>query len=714
MESKYLMGSPIEQWQEGKAYEVTFIVTEDCNLRCSYCYQIHKNNKNRMSLETAKKAVDYLLDNSEIYKAEAVIWDFIGGEPLLEIELIDKLCDYIKVKTYKMGHKWALNYRINIGTNGTLYDAPKVNKFINKNKGKASIGITIDGTKRKHDLHRVYVNGKGSYDDVYKNIPKWIADFPDATTKVTFGSEDLIYLKESIIHLWSSGIKNVPANVVFENVWRDGDDEVFEKQMKELADYIIDNNLWNDVNTTLFSDSLGLPNDKSSINSNYCGTGRMLAIDANGNFYPCLRFSDFTLDNKPGISIGNADDGLNLEKLRPFLALSTKAISKKECLDCEIASGCAWCQGCNYDCSNIDTIYTRATYICKMHKARVRANNYYWDRLQREKNIRREGGLKSKKNMYFIMADDASEHCNYNSKKESNIVMDKEIAKKGLEFCEKYFFKPVILNSKKGDRILNLDELSTLSRLEIVDQGIELPYRNNDSFIVVEANNIDSFEGSKIVLLNIHNSDVKRLAEIVEKLIPKCTRINIIFKFDIINIDMNLYRNELEKIEKILFDYLSKKIFKEINVITDRLFLEDMNNCDCGENNFALAPNGKIYVCPAYYYEDENQFVGDLENGITDLDLLQTFSYDNSPVCKRCDAYQCNRCVFENKHITGEHNIPSSNQCIKSHIERNVSMNLQKKLEKQKIEFGFGKSILEVKYLDPIEIIISELEVNPY
>lgn len=55
MSKNYLMGCGNEQWKEGKAYEVTFIVTEDCNLRCSYCYEVHKNNKKRMSFEIAKK-----------------------------------------------------------------------------------------------------------------------------------------------------------------------------------------------------------------------------------------------------------------------------------------------------------------------------------------------------------------------------------------------------------------------------------------------------------------------------------------------------------------------------------------------------------------------------------------------------------------------------------------------------------------------------------
>lgn len=67
-----------------------------------------------------------------------------------------------------------------------------------------------------------------------------------------------------------------------------------------------------------------------------------------------------------------------------FLALDRCTQSTQECIDCEVASGCAWCQGENYDAADTPTIYQRSTAICKMHKARVRANNYYWNKLFRK------------------------------------------------------------------------------------------------------------------------------------------------------------------------------------------------------------------------------------------------------------------------------------------------------------------------------------------
>ena len=71
---------------------------------------------------------------------------------------------------------------------------------------------------------------------------------------------------------------------------------------------------------------------------------------------------------------------LNQSKIREYETTQ----SKQECIDCEVASGCAWCQGENYDAADTHTVYQRATAICKMHKARVRANNYYWNKLFRK------------------------------------------------------------------------------------------------------------------------------------------------------------------------------------------------------------------------------------------------------------------------------------------------------------------------------------------
>lgn len=382
------------EWQSGVAKHITFIVTKDCQLACKYCYLVGKNTKERMSWEVVKQAIDYVLNNDDDFREESVVWDFIGGEPFLEIELIDKICDYLKTEMYRRNHHWFNSYRFSFSTNGINYHTEKVQEFIKKNRNHLSIGITIDGTRAKHDLNRIWKTKdgfspkpeeeRGSYVDVVKNIPLWQEQFPGAGTKVTISSADIPYICESVLHLYSLGIHEVNINVVFEDVWEEGDNNRFEEQLMQLADAIIDGEYYKDFACSFFSEHIGKPLDKTLDNQNWCGAGRMLAVDANGIFYPCTRFAQYSLREKKAWMIGNVKDGIDKNKLRPFLCLDRCTQSKPECIDCEVASGCAWCQGENYDAAETSTAYQRSVAICKMHKARVRANNYYWNKLYRK------------------------------------------------------------------------------------------------------------------------------------------------------------------------------------------------------------------------------------------------------------------------------------------------------------------------------------------
>lgn len=206
------------EWQRSFK-NITFIVTKDCQMACKYCYLIGKNNSERMSWDVAKTAIDYILTNNDLFSEDAVVWDFIGGEPFLEISLIDKICDYLKEQMFKLKHPWFDSYRFSFSTNGLNYHTAEVQQFIKKNINHLSIGITIDGTKRKHDLNRIWKgNNEGTYDYVVRNIPLWQEQFPGAGTKVTISNADIPYISESVLHLYALGIHEVNINCVFEDV----------------------------------------------------------------------------------------------------------------------------------------------------------------------------------------------------------------------------------------------------------------------------------------------------------------------------------------------------------------------------------------------------------------------------------------------------------------------------------------------------------------
>ena len=197
----FKMGHAVNSWRVNESTEITLIITQNCQLRRKYCYEPHKNAAEAMTFNTVKDIIDYLFANREVLKIkDAIGISFIGGEPLLEIELIDQVCDYFQLKAYNEYRPWLNKHAFKITTNGILYTDPKVRRFIKKNQRKVSMGISIDGTKTKHDLQRIYPDGRGSYCDIVALIPLWIKQFPGAGTKVIISSDDFPYGWHRLYH----------------------------------------------------------------------------------------------------------------------------------------------------------------------------------------------------------------------------------------------------------------------------------------------------------------------------------------------------------------------------------------------------------------------------------------------------------------------------------------------------------------------------------
>ena len=329
-----------------------------------------------MQLNTAIQFIDYVISLLKDEKDDILlVFDFIGGEPLLEIDLINDICEYI---TLHLPDRLS-NYRFGITTNGLLYNSFKVQQFINKYQSLLDINISIDGNKKKNDLNRIFPNGSGSYDLIIQNVKLWIDQYPNALVKMVISSDDLSYVFESACHLISLGIKRLDMNLVVEDVWKDGDDVILEQQLIALADYIVDNKLYNKCKFYIFEDGIGHKFSKEDALSP-CRES-FLTVDASGTLYTCLRFAPFSLKNKSSRSVGDLNNGINWNHLRPFYLLNNLTVYAEECLNCKIASGCRWCPGENYDTSELGSIFHKATAICKMHKARVRAKNYYENRV---------------------------------------------------------------------------------------------------------------------------------------------------------------------------------------------------------------------------------------------------------------------------------------------------------------------------------------------
>ncbi|MHC4083837.1 MAG: radical SAM peptide maturase, CXXX-repeat target family [Planctomycetota bacterium] len=390
MSGIYELGKSLSQYMDGRAQFCTLVLTEQCNLRCKYCYQLGKNAYHRMSPDVALRAIDFFFEMPD--PSEGIILEFTGGECTLEIDLMREVIEYFKTQLrQRPRHPWQSAYVLMFSTNGTLYHTEKFQRLLWENRGHSYPAITIDGTKRKHDRARVFADGRGSYDIVARNIKLLLRQYPNSSTKITFSSEDLPYVCESIIHVWELGIQSVAANAVFEDVWKLGDADLYESELRKLADIAIDRGFWKTHRCNLFWEIRPLKPMEQEDDKNWCGTGKMVSVDAKGNLFPCLRFQGFCLANRPPRPLGNIYDGYNEDVLRAFHCLRKSLQSSQKCLECQISDQCAWCTAHNYDAADSDTIFQRVTFICEMHIARWRANQYYWKQLEDRHGIKPRG-----------------------------------------------------------------------------------------------------------------------------------------------------------------------------------------------------------------------------------------------------------------------------------------------------------------------------------
>ena len=371
---------------------VTFQITDNCNLKCTYCYQLNKNTL-IMPLEVAQKFIDLLLENNENTQmyintehSTAIILEFIGGEPLLQPQLIDNIIQYFIKRSIEKNHPWQYNWRISLCSNGTLYFNPEVQKLLKKYKNKISFSISIDGNKQLHDSCRIFPDGTGSYDIAIKAAKHYRQNFNQHLgTKMTIVPNNIIFLSDAVINLINENYIGINLNCSFEKGWEIKHAKILYNELKILSNYIIENNLENNIYISLYEENFFKPKLLTD-SQNWCGgNGKMIALDWKGDIYPCIRYMESSLNNEaPPFIIGNIDKGFcfnenckNCVKLLKSVNRLTQ--SSEECINCQIAEGCAWCQAYNYQDSG-GNINHRATYICIMHKARALANCYFWNK----------------------------------------------------------------------------------------------------------------------------------------------------------------------------------------------------------------------------------------------------------------------------------------------------------------------------------------------
>lgn len=366
------------------------------------CYQFNKTDM-RMSFETAKKFIDNLLADNygyiNRYNSPAIILEFIGGEPLLEIELTRKIYEYFLDQCYELNHPWFTLHRVSICSNGLQYFDEEVQDFFKEYAGNISFNISIDGNKELHDACRIQPNGEGSYDVDMLALNHFNKHYTaERNSKMTLAPSNISHLFDSVVDFINHDMKCINLNCVFEEGWDQNTAKIEYEQLKKLADYILDNDLEN-LYIAIFNERQEDMQSKYS-DGNFCGgLGSMLALRPNGQFYPCIRYMPTSVGkDKQDLCIGNIDDGIKgreqgSEILKMMDNITRRSQSNDICYECPLSNDCAWCSALSH------TVYgnpgKRPMFICIQMIAEALANVYYWNLL----NIKHpEYGLYVRKN----------------------------------------------------------------------------------------------------------------------------------------------------------------------------------------------------------------------------------------------------------------------------------------------------------------------------
>lgn len=339
-------------------------ICHDCNLRCRYCFAdegAYHSERELMSEQTAKKAVDFLLKNSGNRKVLEV--DFFGGEPLMCLQTIKNVVAYAREEGAKLGKKFLFTTT----TNALLLDDDAIDFF---NREMENVVLSLDGRKEVHDAIRKTKNGKGSFDLVIENVKKFVRSRGDKSYYVrgTFTAKNLDFSKD-VIFLAENGFDSISMEPVVTDIAdlaiKDEHIPAVLDEYEDLCEKYLDK-YKNGEGFNFFHFNVDLEGGvclQKKVSA--CGAGNeYFSVVPNGDIYPCHQFAgdkDFLM--------GNVYDGVLDGKIREKFAASC-LFTREECGDCFAKFICSGgCAANNYHFEGDINKPYKAT--CAMMKKRI-------------------------------------------------------------------------------------------------------------------------------------------------------------------------------------------------------------------------------------------------------------------------------------------------------------------------------------------------------
>lgn len=342
-------------------------IIHGCNLRCKYCFADegeYHGHKGVMSLDVAKKAIDYVVKRSGPRKNIEI--DLFGGEPTMIMDTIKDIIKYARDNE----KKWNKNIRFTMTTNATLLN-PEMMDFMDKEMG--NIILSLDGRKCVNDNVRIKADGSGSYDDIIPNIKEMIkrrtkgktfyvrgtftrnnTDFyEDVMAMINEGFDEISIEPVVLPDEHNLSLREEDLETIFKNY-----DKLYEEMAKRKREGKDEFNFYH-----FNIDLQGGPCVYKRISG--CGAGfEYVAITPQGDVYPCHQFV-----GKEEFKLGTIyDDTYNAELGKEFK--KAHIYNKPKCKDCWAKFYCSGgCQANNFNFNGDMKIPYEIG--CKMQKKRI-------------------------------------------------------------------------------------------------------------------------------------------------------------------------------------------------------------------------------------------------------------------------------------------------------------------------------------------------------
>ncbi|MEA5013167.1 MAG: thioether cross-link-forming SCIFF peptide maturase [Candidatus Limiplasma sp.] len=333
--------SGVQVADAGVVKAMCLLAAHDCNLRCQYCFadagEFHMRSRSMLSLETGKKALDWLVAHSGNRKNLEV--DFFGGEPLMNFSVIREVVAYGRELEKKHGKV----FKFTTTTNAVMLNQ-EIMDFLNREMD--NVVISLDGRKEVHDRMRPTPGGKGSYDLVMAKAKELVARRGQQRyyLRGTFTRHNLDFAQD-VLHLADEGFEQLSIEPVVteesrEYAIREEDlplvFEEYEKLGKEYLKRRSDGRWFNFFHFMV--DLTGGPCLKKRLTG--CGAGNeYVAVTAEGDIYPCHQFV-----GRQGMRMGSVLDGSFDTSIQNAFQRN-HVLSKEKCRQCwarfYCSGGCA-------------------------------------------------------------------------------------------------------------------------------------------------------------------------------------------------------------------------------------------------------------------------------------------------------------------------------------------------------------------------------------